>query len=264
MPPPQVGPWNLQEPPSAAGSSALGGARPLSRDPQRAVLRSQRFALSAHPMPTLCPAPTLSVPTARRSPRCLLPGSQRPTARPPIRSSASRATYRAERPQPLELWRLAGLRAAPAAAESEIASFPRPRRQRLELVPAASARAARARLVRSEEKPTDRSKVGGWRDRGTCQGRGLYAPPRPLSSPLHHALPRVTPFPPALLSSASHAHACPAPSPRHAPLLSRPGRGFPSAERCEAPESSGRSGCRGGAGRRAGELRSPRPLAEAP
>lgn len=124
------------------------GRRPAPlQGPKRTGLQSQRFAPGAHPIPTLCPAPTLSVPTARRSPRCLLLGSQRPTVRPPTRSSASRATYRAKRPQPLELWTLAGLRAAPAAAESEIVSFPRPRRQRLELVPAASARAAQARLV---------------------------------------------------------------------------------------------------------------------
>lgn len=58
--------------------------------------------------------------------------------------------------------------------------------------------------------------------------------PRPMPSSLHHALPRVTPFIPALPSSASPSQApplptfpprpapCPAPSPRHAPLLSGP------------------------------------------
>lgn len=98
--------------------------------------------------------------------------------------------------------------------------------------------------------------------------------PRPMPSSLHHALPRVTPFIPALPSSASPSQAPPlptfpprpAPSPRHAPLPSGPSLECPSAERYGAPKSVERAGCRGGAGSRACELCSPRhrPLAEAP
>lgn len=145
MPPPQVGP---PEPPGAVlpqQKRQRTGRRPASL---RGPKIDHGSTPGAHPMPTLCPAPTRSVPTAWWSPCLLLPGSQSPNARLPNGSSVfPRRLPRTERPQLWELRRFAVPRAAPAA-ESEVASSSRPRRQRLELVPAASALAARARLVR--------------------------------------------------------------------------------------------------------------------
>lgn len=94
MPPPQVGPQILQEPPLRSRSGrALGGARPLSGDP--------RSITAPHRVPTLCPRsdprPPSQFPQRAWSPRLPLPGSQNPNARPPNGSSVSRAAYRAQR-----------------------------------------------------------------------------------------------------------------------------------------------------------------------
>lgn len=148
-PPPQVRPQSLQEPPlGSRGGRALGGAPLLSRDPaSRApgrALQAGANPIYAHALPR---AHLLS------SHGVVVPMSPSPRVPEPERASTHRVfgvprrLSRTERPQLSELWRLGVPRAAPAA-ESEVASSPRPRRQRQELVPAASARAARARLVR--------------------------------------------------------------------------------------------------------------------
>lgn len=206
MPPPQVGP---QEPPGAAPPQQrrqCTGRRPA---PLRGPKIDRGSTAGAHPMPTLCPAPTLSVPTAWWSPCLPLPGSQSPNARPPNGSSVSRAAYRAQRGRSS---RSSGGSRCPGPRPLQRAKSLPPHR------PGASAwswflQQARGPLERDscaeKKKPPTSLKWGG--GGGEKEGRAVggvctphpasICPATPHVTLLHHASPQVTPFISALTSA---------------------------------------------------------------
>lgn len=216
MPPPQVGP---PEPPGAVPPQQKRqrtGRRPASL---RGPKIDHGSTPGAHPMPTLCPAPTRSVPTAWWSPCLLLPGSQSPNARLPNGSSVSRAAYRAQRDR------------SSGSFGGSRCPGPRPLQRAKSLPPrgpGASAwswflQQARWPLERDscaeKKKPPTALKWEGGEKEGRAVG-GAYTPhpasicpATPHVTLLHHAPPQVTPF----IAALTFAQRSSRPSPLHFP-----------------------------------------------
>lgn len=212
MPPPQVGP---PEPPGAVPPQQKRqrtGRRPA---PLRGPKIDHGSTPGAHALPRAHPLSSHSV-VVSVSPTSRIPEPERaPTQRV---FGVPRRLPRTEKAQLWELRRFPVPRAAPAA-ESEVASSPRPRRQRLELVPAASGPLERDSCAEKKKPPTALKWEGGEKEGRTVGGACTPHPASicsvtPHVTLLHHAPPQVTPFI-AALTSAQHSSR---PSPLHFPV----------------------------------------------